>query len=45
MSDFRNALIHDYFALDLEIIWKTATEDTPVLLEQIERLIDEGERS
>lgn len=42
MGDFRNKLIHDYFGLELEIIWKTATEDAPMLLEQIERLVDEA---
>jgi uncharacterized protein with HEPN domain len=41
MGDFRNKLIHDYFGLELEVIWKTATEDAPVLLDQIERLVDE----
>jgi uncharacterized protein with HEPN domain len=41
MSDFRNKLIHDYFGLDLEVIWRTATEDTPVLLQQIDELIEE----
>ena len=41
MSDFRNKLIHDYFGLDLEVIWRTATEDTPVLLQQIDQLIEE----
>lgn len=40
MSDFRNKLIHDYFGLDLEVIWKTATEDAPVLLAQVEGLIE-----
>ncbi len=40
MSDFRNKLIHDYFGLDLEMIWKTATEDAPVLLAQAEGLIE-----
>lgn len=45
MSDFRNKLIHDYFALDLEIIWKTAIEDAPDLLRQIEELLDEGDIS
>lgn len=45
MGDFRNKLIHDYFDLDLEIIWKTATEDAPSLLRQIEEIIDEGEVS
>lgn len=32
MGDFRNKLIHDYFALDIEVVWKTATEDAPLLL-------------
>ena len=41
MSDFRNKLIHDYFGLDLEVIWRTATEDTPLLLQQIEKLMEE----
>lgn len=42
MGDFRNKLIHDYFGLELEVIWKTATEDAPVLLDRIERLVDEA---
>jgi uncharacterized protein with HEPN domain len=42
MGDFRNTLIHDYFGLELEVIWKTATEDAPVLLDQIEKLVDEA---
>lgn len=41
MGDFRNKLIHDYFSLDLEVIWKTATEDAPMLLSRIEGLIDD----
>lgn len=27
MIDFRNKLIHDYFGLDLFLIWKTAIEE------------------
>lgn len=42
MGDFRNKLIHGYFALDLEVIWKTATEDAPMLLGQIEGLVEEA---
>ncbi len=42
MGDFRNKLIHDYFGLELEVIWKTATEDAPLLLDRIERLVDEA---
>lgn len=43
MSDFRNNLIHDYFGLDLAVIWQTATEDTPVFLQQIEKPTEEHE--
>lgn len=42
MGDFRNKLIHGYFALDLEVIWKTATEDAPMLLARIEGLVEEA---
>jgi uncharacterized protein with HEPN domain len=42
MGDFHNKLIHDYFGLELEVIWKTATEDAPVLLDRIERLVAEA---
>jgi uncharacterized protein with HEPN domain len=42
MSDFRNKLIHDYFGLDLEVIWRSATEDTSLLLQQIEKLVEEA---
>lgn len=41
MGDFRNRLIHGYFALDLEVIWKTATGDAPMLLARIEGLVEE----
>jgi uncharacterized protein with HEPN domain len=41
MGDFRNKLIHDYFALDLEVVWNTATEDAPMLLAQIEGLVED----
>jgi uncharacterized protein with HEPN domain len=42
LGDFRNKLIHDYFGLDLDVIWKTATEDAPGLLAQIEDLINDA---
>jgi uncharacterized protein with HEPN domain len=42
MGDFRNKLIHDYFGLDLDVIWKTATEDAPRLLAQIEGLVKDA---
>ncbi len=31
IKDFRNILIHEYFGVDLEIVWKVIEEDLPVL--------------
>lgn len=31
----RNAIAHGYFAVDLEVVWKTACEDLPVLADQV----------
>lgn len=39
----RDKLIHDYFDVDLETVWKTATEDIPVLVSEIEKVINELE--
>jgi uncharacterized protein with HEPN domain len=39
IADFRNRLIHGYFNLDWEIIWVSATEETPALREQIAQII------
>jgi uncharacterized protein with HEPN domain len=35
----RNRLIHDYFRVDLDIVWDTVTLDLPPLVAAIERLI------
>lgn len=34
MSGMRNRLIHGYYDVNLDIVWKTVTEDLPVLIEQ-----------
>lgn len=34
----RNKIIHEYFGVDEDILWKTIKEDLPVFKEQIERL-------
>jgi len=34
----RNKMIHEYFGVDEEILWKTIKEDLPVLKEQIIKL-------
>ncbi len=35
----RNVYVHQYFALDLDIIWETAIHDLPPVKEQIDLLL------
>jgi uncharacterized protein with HEPN domain len=35
----RNRLIHGYFDVDLKIVWQIASNDLPVLLEQLKTLL------
>jgi len=34
-----NVLVHEYFGMDLQEIWKTAERDLPVLKQQTEGLV------
>jgi len=34
----RDRLIHGYASVDFDELWKTATEDIPVLLEQVKKI-------
>ena len=36
----RNIIIHDYFGIDLEEVWKTIQEDIPVLESAIKTIIE-----
>lgn len=38
---FRNIAIHEYFAIHWNIVWTAATEEVPVLKEQIEKILRE----
>ena len=38
MAGMRDVLIHDYIDVNLEIVWKTATEDIPEIKEAISKL-------
>jgi uncharacterized protein with HEPN domain len=40
MVDMRNKPIHEYFGIDLEIIWQTINEDIPPLRKLIAELKD-----
>jgi uncharacterized protein with HEPN domain len=36
---FRNIAVHEYFAVQWEIVWTTATQDVPLLHTQITKLL------
>ncbi len=35
---FRNRAIHDYFGIDLDVVWNTLDMDIPVLVEQFNKV-------
>jgi uncharacterized protein with HEPN domain len=39
MQGIRNVLIHEYFRLDEEILWKAAQEDLPPLITVLEKIV------
>ena len=39
MISMRNNLIHHYFGINEEIVWKTYTQDLPILKEKILKLL------
>jgi uncharacterized protein with HEPN domain len=36
---FRNIAVHAYFSVDWQIVWQTASSDTPQLREQVVRIL------
>ena len=40
VSGMRDKLIHDYFSVDLEAVWKTAKEDLPSLKSELLKKLD-----
>jgi uncharacterized protein with HEPN domain len=44
ISGMRNRLVHEYFAIRLDVVWQTIQEDIASLITQLETLIppDEG---
>jgi len=41
IKDFRNKLVHEYFGVDLEIVWNTIQHDLPELKTQIRTIISQ----
>jgi uncharacterized protein with HEPN domain len=40
MTGIRDKLIHDYLTVNLEVVWKTVTEDLPPLLPVLGRIVE-----
>jgi len=45
MRDMRNVVIHEYFGVDLSVVWQTVQEDLPELIRQMEEILDEADPS
>ncbi len=41
MAGMRDKLVHDYFNIDVDIIWKAIQEDVPQLKRMISRVLDD----
>ncbi|MCY2988455.1 MAG: DUF86 domain-containing protein [Planctomycetota bacterium] len=41
MAGIRDKLVHDYVSVNLEVVWKTVTEDLPPLLPLVQRVLEE----
>jgi uncharacterized protein with HEPN domain len=42
MYGMRNRVVHDYFEIDLEVVWHTVQRDLPLLREQITALLKDA---
>jgi len=38
----RNHLVHDYAAIDFELIWRNIREDFPALISDLEQILESG---
>jgi uncharacterized protein with HEPN domain len=40
MAGMRDVLIHEYDQVDLELVWKTVTEDLPLLQQELSKILE-----
>ena len=41
IKDFRNLLSHEYFGVDLEIVWNVILDDLPLVLDAVREMAGE----
>lgn len=44
MTGFRDKLTHEYFGVDLKVVWQTLREDIPILKPMISELLKESRK-
>jgi uncharacterized protein with HEPN domain len=45
MADMRNVVIHEYFGVDLEILWETIQHELPPLKTLLQKILQEAPHS
>jgi uncharacterized protein with HEPN domain len=40
MGDMRNVVIHEYFGIDMKILWETLKNELPLIVTGLQRIID-----
>jgi uncharacterized protein with HEPN domain len=45
ITGMRNKITHEYFAVDVEVVWKTVHEDLPRLRDAIRQMLDDLSQS
>lgn len=40
MVGMRNRLVHNYFDVDLALLWTTVVDDLPALIASLERIVE-----